>query len=358
MLSLRPGGLENGVVNVVNGLDPREFRSSVCCLQELGEFSSRIADPEVGRYAMGLRPGNDWRLPMRLARLFRRIGADIVHTRNAESGFYGIIGAKLAGVRGIVHSEHGRTFPEKPHRAWLQRMLMSRIDAAFAVSECLRRDLIREIGVSGTDVQVVYNGVDLRRFENAADRRREPGRGGLVIGSVGRLVEVKNYPLLLRAFATLPQSPPVRLLLVGEGPMHEHLSRMAQMLGIADRVEFAGHRDDIAVQLRRMDIFVLPSTSEGLSNTLMEAMASGLAVVASDVGGNPELVAAGENGLLFASGDESALAKCLQRMTLDDSFRGALGAAAALSIGSRFSLPGMINRYESLYRRVANGDSA
>lgn len=357
LLSLRPGGLENGVVNVINGLDSRTFRSSVCCLQELGEFERRIMNPAVGRYAMNLRPGNDFRLPFRLARLFRRIGADIVHTRNAEAGFYGIIGARLARVRGVVHSEHGRTFPEKAHRAWLQRRLLSGIDRTFAVSGCLKKDLAREIGLPESRISVVYNGVDLQRFEANRAQFRGAGRGELVIGAVGRLVEVKNFSLLLRAFATLRQTCQTRLLIVGEGPMRGSLQQVADQLGVAAQVHFAGHSEDIPALLRQMDIFVLPSCSEGLSNTLMEAMASGVAVVASNVGGNPELVSDDITGLLFESGDEAGLSKCLTDLACDAGRRARLGAAGALRMREEFSLPGMIHRYETLYRKVAEGRS-
>lgn len=355
LLSLRPGGLENGVVNVINGLDSGMFRSSVCCLQEFGEFEHRIMNPAVGRYVMNLRPGNDWRLPFRLASLFRGIGADIVHTRNAEAGFYGIIGARLARVRGIVHSEHGRTFPEKAHRAWLQRRLLSGIDATFAVSGCLKKDLIREIGIPESQISVLYNGVDLRRFEAGPAQFGGTGRGELVIGAVGRLVEVKNYSLLLRAFATLRQTCQARLLLVGEGPMRDSLQQLADRLGTTAQVQFAGHCEDIPALLRQMDIFVLPSVSEGLSNTLMEAMASGVAVVASNVGGNPELVSHDITGLLFESGDEAGLSQCLAALAGDPGRRARLGIAAALRMREEFSLPHMIHCYEALYRQVAEG---
>src|SRR5882724_5943036 len=199
LLSLQPGGLENGVVNVVNGLDPAAFRSSVCCLQQAGEFAARI------RGATEI-----------VARLLRELRVDIVHTRNAEPFFYGMVAARLAGVPVIIHSEHGRTFPEKPLRARVQRFLLSGANAAFSVSERLKQDLVRELGVSPARFEVIHNGVDIERFRSApgtGDRRLSAA--DVVIGSLGRLAPVKNYPLLLRAMARLPALPPSRLLLVG-----------------------------------------------------------------------------------------------------------------------------------------------
>ena len=188
VLSLQPGGLENGVVNVVNGLDSSRFRSSVCCLKEAGEFATRITNTEARIHEMGLLQGNDILLPWRLGRLFRKTQTDIVHTRNQEAFFYGFLGATLGGVRKVIHSEHGRTFPDKPHRRWLQRQLSRYTDSVFAVSEQLRRDLVTYIGIPASRIEVLYNGVDLGKFRNvdrsACRRRIGIPDGEIVIGSV------------------------------------------------------------------------------------------------------------------------------------------------------------------------------
>ena len=352
VLSLEPGGLENGVVNVVNGLDPVEFRSSVCCLQRAGEFANRMR-PGVAIASMDLRPGNDPWMPLRVARLLRRWGVDIVHTRNAEPFFYGFLAGRLAGVPAVVHSEHGRVFPEKPWRALAQRLLLRHVDAAFAVSGQLRSDLMRELHVPADRFEVLYNGVDVRRFQREAAHRSPPDAArALMIGSVGRLAAVKNYALLLRAMARLPPAPPCKLLLIGDGPERPALTQLAAQLGLADRVEFSGHRDDVAQLLPDLDIFVLTSLSEGMSNTVLEAMAAGLPVLASDVGGNRELIESERTGVLFQSGDEGALAAQLARLLGSAELRARLGNAAALRARSEFSMEAMLARYASLYRRV------
>lgn len=352
VLSLEPGGLENGVVNVVNGLDPAAFRSSVCCLRRTGEFAARIR-PDVAVTAMGLQSGNDPRTVLRLANLFRASGVDIVHTRNVEPFFYGLPAARLAGVPAVIHSEHGRTFPERPLRAMAQRLLLRRVDAAFTVSAQLRADLARELRVSDSRFEVIYNGVDVTRFSpleratEAADATRP-----LRIGSVGRLVQVKNYPLLLRALARLPAQRRCTLLLVGEGPERGALAALASELGVADRVEFAGHRDDVPELLRTMDVFVLPSVSEGMSNTLLEAMAAGVPVLASDVGGNVEIIEPERSGLLFRCGDESHAAAQLLRLLESADLRRTLGQEGAMRVRRDFSIEAMLQRYAALYRRV------
>lgn len=356
VLSLRPGGLENGVVNVINGLDPARFRSSVTCLQEAGAFAARIRSPEVKVHTLGLRPGNDVRLPLRLAALFRRTDTDIVHTRNAEAFFYGVLGARLALRPAVIHSEHGRVLPDSPRRMTAQRWLLGLTDAAFSVSDQLRRDLIAHLRVPAGRFEVIYNGVDVARIAGAdrAHARQALGAADdeVVIGSVGRLVAVKNYALLVRAFGHL--SGRVRLVFIGDGPERARLESLAAATGVAARTSFLGHREDVAGLLVGLDVFVLPSLSEGMSNTLLEAMAAGVPTVASRVGGNGEIVEDGQTGLLFESEDEPALADRLVKLVRDPKRRVELGRAGQERVMREFSMGAMLRKYEALYERVAS----
>jgi sugar transferase (PEP-CTERM/EpsH1 system associated) len=357
LLSLQPGGLENGVVNVINGLDGDRFRSSVTCLQEAGPFAARIRQPGVDVHTLGLRPGNDPTLPLRLARLFRRTGTDIVHTRNAEAFFYGFAGAKLGRVKSLIHSEHGRVLPDTPRRMRLQKELMRFTDSAFCVSWQLQRDLVKHLGVPSQRLGVIYNGVDVTRSANAERALARAvfgaGQGEVVIGSVGRLVPVKNYGLLVRAFSRLSGAP-ARLVFIGDGPERQKLEALAAERGA--NVKFLGHREDVAELLPGMDIFVLPSFSEGMSNTLLEAMAARVAVVASDVGGNHEIVRDGVSGLLFPNDDEDALLERLTSLSHDSERRAEFGRAANERVVRDFGMRTMIRNYEDLYTRVARGE--
>lgn len=350
LLSLRPGGLENGVVNIANRLPRDRFRSSVCCLQQSGDFSQRLA-PDVDLRAFGLQRGNDPLLPFRLARHLRASAVDIVHTRNPEALLYGYPAARLAGAR-IVHSEHGRTFPEKTLRRWVLSSFVRRTEAAFAVSRTLKDDLVRYLDYPEDHLAVLYNGVDCGRF---APRARVADRGldrPLTIGSVGRLVAVKNYALLLQAAAGLPEDLRARVLLIGDGPERPALERLAAELNPAGAVTIAGNQADVPAALAAMDIFVLPSLSEGLSNTVLEAMAAGLPVVATRVGGNPELVEHGVTGLLFGSGDVHELSEHLTRLARDPALRLRLGEAARARACSEFAIDSMVRRYADLYTHI------
>ena len=365
LISLEPGGLENGVVNVINRLDRTRFESSVCCLKRAGEFARRIEDPAVVVHELGWRGGNDPRLAWRLASLLRRTRPHVVHTRNAEPFFYGFAGAKLARVPALVHSEHGRSFDDRPARFAVQRWMSRHTDAIFAVSGQLKADLVRHVGLPAAAVEVLHNGVDLSRFRvagHAPERSREATRhewgvadGALVVGSVGRLAAVKNYGLLLRAVAA--SGLDVHVVLAGEGPERAALAALANSLGIAARVHLLGHCNDVDRVLGAFDVFVLPSFSEGMSNTLLEAMAAGLPPIASDVGGNGEIVRDGLDGRLFPNDDESGLAACLAALCHDDAQRARLGAAARERVQSAFDIRHMVERYEQLYERVHAGSA-
>lgn len=360
--SLQPGGLENGVVNVVNGLDESRFVSSICCLREAGVFASRIRRSDVPVHAMGWQPGNDPMLPFRLARLFRHLRADVVHTRNAEAFFYGLLGAKLAGVRAVVHSEHGRVLPDKPHRMTLQRGLLRHVSAAFAVSEQLKRDLDIHLQLPAHRVEVIHNGVDVRPVSEAERQFARDIFGAsptdVVIGGVGRLVPVKNYDLLLRAASGMTATRNVLVALVGDGPERGALEARAAQLGIGKRVRWLGHRENAARLYAGMDIFVLPSLSEGMSNTLLEAMSASVPVVASDVGGNREIVGSGRDGVLFASENELGLREILDGLAAYPDVRCRLGRNGNERVRREFSVAAMINRYEQLYERVFSRDRA
>ncbi len=353
LLSLRPGGLENGVVNVVNRLDPERFRSSVCCLQASGEFAQRITRSDVPVHEMDLRKGNDPMMPLRLARLFRRTGTDIVHTRNAEAFFYGAVGARMAGIGTVIHSEHGRTLPDTFRRMALQRWLAPLANMTFAVSEQLKLDLVKHVRLAKDRIHVIYNGVDLGRFAST-DRVRARALLGVdqattVIGSVGRLAAVKNYKLLVRAIAAIPG---VDLVLIGDGPQRGQIEAEAAAAGICERVRLLGHREDVAELLPGLDVFVLPSLSEGMSNTLLEAMACGLPVVASRVGGNVELVRNGVTGILFPSEDAEALSTALRPLCADAGLRATMGLQGKRRAREQFGIDTMIDAYQSMYARA------
>ncbi len=236
----------------------------------------------------------------------------------------------------------------------LRKLHSPLIERYVTVSKHLEQFLIDRIGVAAPRITQIYNGVDTERFT--------PGARGtelVWIGTVGRIQPVKDQATLLRAFALALTSRPelrqrLRLAIIGEGPLLRDLKQLADSLGVAPLTSLPGANHDIPGVLRGFDVFVLPSLNEGISNTLLEAMAAGLPVIASEVGGNPELVQANVSGRFFKAGDIEGLSRLLTEYALDAALRRAHGEAARRIAVERFSLHAMVNNYETLYDRVSS----
>ncbi len=356
--SLETGGLENGVVNLVNTAGFR-FRHMIVCMTTAGPLRARV-DRGVEVVTIGKRPGHDLPALIRLVRLLRAVRPAIVHSRN-WAAFDAIPAARVAGVGVIVHGEHGReaTDPEgrSGRRNRVRRMLHPLVSQFVTVSRDLERWLIEDVRLPAKKVTAIANGVDLTRFGHLDRReaRRSLGLpdGSLVLGTVGRLDPVKDQAALLRAFADLlPAHPEAWLILAGDGPCREELLGLAANLQIGERVRFLGDRSDVAVVLAAMDLFVLPSIAEGMSNTLLEAMASSLPVVATRVGGNRELIEEGTNGRLVPARNPGALTAAIAGYFDDSHLRVLHGKASRERVEDAFSLERMSHAYMNLYDRL------
>lgn len=353
------GGMENGMTLLFNHLPRERYRHVVISLTGHGEFRNRIVRDDIAFFDVSKRPGHDYSWAWRLFRLLRELKPDILHTRNLNAMEAQWIGA-LASVRGRVHGEHGRDMYDLHGTNWkynlLRRATRSVVQRYIAVSQDLAHWLETDIGVPATRVRQIYNGVDGVRFHPRAGERPTLGRedffagAGCVIGSVGRLVKVKDFPTLLRAFAQAANADPaLRLVIVGEGPERGALEALAAELGIAARLWLPGDRRDIPDFLRAFDLFALPSLGEGISNTILEAMASGLPVIATRVGGNPELIREDENGRLIPVGDAGALADALSAYIRDADRRKQEGEAARARVERDFVIPRMVENYARVY---------
>jgi sugar transferase (PEP-CTERM/EpsH1 system associated) len=362
--SLGRGGMENGVVNILNRADPARFRFTVVLLEKERAMLERVERPGVDVITIRRRWGNDPLFPAGIYNLCRRAEPDLVHTRGF-SAIEGLAAARLAGVKAVMHSEHGRDVDEahrmKPRRAWARTILYKFADRVVTVSEELRASLLAEVRVPAAKVTCLPNGVDLARFDRRFSRehmRYELGipQDARVIGTVGRHDPVKDYPSLLRAFASVQeQSRRAWLVLCGDGPEGPRLRTMAQDLGIADRTVFTGFRDDVPDVLSAFDVFCLPSVTEGMSNAILEAMASRLPCVATRVGGNGELVTHGVTGLLVPTQNAERLAESLTYLVSDEDVCAQMARASRARAEARFSLDGMVRNYEDLYETLVHG---
>ena len=359
---LGTGGLENGLVNLIDRTPEDRYRHAILCLQGVGGFAGRL-QREVPILSLDRTAGHSFSLYGRAWRALRGLRPALVHTRNLSALEMQIPARLLPGVR-RVHGVHGRDLFDLHGRnrkyLLLRRAIRPLVERYTAVSRDLADWLVRVVGVAPERVRQIYNGVDQERFRPRQGPRPDLDlpfalpADALVIGTVGRLAGVKDQATLVRAFARLRERRPQEagrlfLALVGDGPERERLEDLVRSLGLGPWTWLAGERDDVPECLRLMDVFVLPSLGEGISNTLLEAQASGLPVVATRVGGNPELVADGDNGFLVPAADAEALAAALERYLEDPSLRGRQGAAGLRRVRERFHWDRCVEAYLGLY---------
>jgi sugar transferase (PEP-CTERM/EpsH1 system associated) len=359
------GGTEHGVLKIIRGLGHAEFEHQICAVRGVDDNFVRQMNVPAQISAVGLaEPGFQFPL-FRLMHLMKKFRPHIVHTRNFGA-LEAIAAARFVGVPVAIHSEHGyelEILGGLPFRRRLVcRALYTMADQVCTVTRDLMDYHSKQSWLSPRKFRVIYNGVDTDLFsprpDLAAVLRSEIGvpMGRVVIGSVGRLVPIKDYKTLLQAAEILVrQGKEVHVLLVGSGPELPKLqSYAAASTELAGRVLFLPASNRIADLLNSMDVFVLPSISEGMSNTILEAMATGLPVVVSCAGGNPELVDDGSVGGLFDPRDVEALARHLSRLVDNSALRREYGRAARQRAVDQFSLSGMVQHYRETYVDLAS----
>ena len=357
------GGLENGVVNLINGMPAERWRHAVVSLTDIDNvFAQRITRPDVTLVALNKPPGQGiWHLP-RWSRELNRLRPAVVHTRNLAA-LEMQPAAWLAGVQARIHGEHGRD-TDDPHGTSRKHILMRRMFKPFvhhwiALGRELTDYTRQRVGVPSARLHSIYNGVDTSRFSPAVERQPLAGcpftdQALWLVGTVGRMQTVKAQPLLVKAFILALRQQPnlcerLRLILVGGGPLEAECLELLRGAGLSHLAWLAGERSDVSDVMRGLDCFVLPSLAEGISNTILEAMASGLPVLATDVGANAELVQDGVTGLLVPPGDVEAMVQSLQVLAADRALSKAKGDAGRQVVEQRFSLESMIAGYERVY---------
>jgi sugar transferase (PEP-CTERM/EpsH1 system associated) len=358
------GGLENGLVNLINGLPAGRFRHAVVCLTGFSEFRQRLRGQDVPVHALGKRPGKDWPAYVRLWRLLRKLEPAIVHTRNAGVMDCNVV-AWAAGVPVRVHGYHGWDVDdlhgERRRRALIRRACRPFITHHVTVSGQIADWLRRTDHLPEAVLTQVYNGVDTVRFAPGPSASEplfpECTPAPMVIGTVSRLEPVKDPCTLARAFCLLiarrpDLRPRVRLALIGDGQLRAEVEAILADGACASLAVVTGWRDDVGQLMRQLKIFVLSSLNEGISNTILEAMATGLPVIATDVGGNGELVVPGTNGALVPPADPDALAATLESLLADPAALAAAGAASRARVERSFSLGRMLDQYAALYTRL------
>jgi glycosyltransferase involved in cell wall biosynthesis len=356
--NLGVGGAEELILGASTALPSVGVDAGVVALTRRGPIADEIAAVGVPLHLVPGQPGTrDPAAFVRLVRLLQREQPDVVHTFLIVAGIYGRLAAFAAGVPLVLAAEQN-VYARKPRRhALMERALAARTYRVVACCDVVARHYQHQVGVPRSKIAVLYNAVRFGRRplptdgETARFALRLPP-DALVVGTLGRLTEQKGHRTLLQAVASLVREVSnLVLLLAGAGPLREELETEAARLGLADHVRFLGVRRDRATLYAAMDIFVLPSRWEGLSLALVEAMGAGRAVVATEVGGNPEVVRHRRTGLLVPPVDSGALSDALLTLARDRELRASLGDAAAADARTRFSIERHVTELAALYRQ-------
>ncbi len=366
------GGLENGLVNLINHMPPGRYRHAIVCLKNATSFRQRLTAPGVDIISLDKREGKDPAHYLHLYRLLRQLRPSLVHTRNLACIEAQLLAA-IAGVRLRVHGEHGREISDlqganRKYRL-LRKLMRPLIQHFIAVSADLGHWLVRDIGAPPARVSHIGNGVDSVRFHPRLGPPALVGPPGFlchdayVIGSVGRMAAVKDQLSLVRAFLLLlgklepRDGARLRLMMIGDGPCRQPCLDLLAQAGVPHLAWLPGARDDVAQLLRAMDVFVLPSLSEGSSNTILEAMASGLPVVATEVGGNAELVQPGWSGALVPPRAPDLLAEALFDYCCSPELGPRHGARGRRQVLAEHSLSAMAGAYLAVYDRLTGAEA-
>ena len=349
-LQLETGGLERLLAEFARHADRRRFSLHFVTLGPRGRIAVDIESCGWPVTALEAPPGVRPSVVYRLARLFRDERIDLVHTHNTKPLLYAGPAARLARVRGGIHTCHGERRGATRRHNILFRLAARCTDRVICVSENSTRLCHRE-GIDPRLIQTIWNGIDRERFGFTG-----PVADGPAV-FVGRLSPEKDVATLLKAVAiVVGRLPSFRLQLAGQGPCAAELAQLAGALGIGEHVRFVGEVADVPGLLRRASLFVLPSLTEGLPVAVLEAMACGLPVVATRVGGTPEAVVDGRSGLLVPPGDPEQLADALIRVGRDVGSALRMGLAGRRRIEEYFDVRTMVSRYESVYRDIAGRD--
>lgn len=350
-------GVGHVVASLLQNMRKDRYESSVWCIEGADLLGEKLRDEGFPILEVGRRSRRDLLLFFRLANLLRKNRITILHCHDELSWFYGAIAARMAGVESVFMTMHGRRKDISRRHIVEQKMLSRLTTTLVTVSSYLEKQIMHELSVDASKVRTIRNGIGSFSDDNGASNR-ETARSllnsppdAILIGSVGRLRSVKNFNLLLQATAAARNYvPSLRLILIGDGPERDHLIQQADALGLKETVTFLGERQDVTGLLPALDVYVCSSDYEGISLSILEAMAAGRPVIATSVGGNTEIIRDKKNGLLVEPGQCEAMVEAIIELATDESKRDRFGSAGQHTVVSHFGIDSMLSSYDRLYQ--------
>ena len=361
VLEMDTGGLQRMVNLLIQRIDKDRFEPYICCLDRRGVFFVTAQSNCAGTFVLERRPGVfDWRLFVKLCRIIKDNNIDIIHSHNGCS-FYAALSGCLARVRGIIHTDHGRLVPDKKGAILEDRISSYMMDYIVCVSEALSKYMAATVKIARSKLLTIINGVDISTFIPVSLNKKRDLRISLgfsdndkIIGTVCRLDPIKNLSFLIDCIPTIKYKiPNVKIVIVGDGECRNSLMSQVQMRGLNNTIKFLGQREDIESILPSFDVYACTSLSEGTSMTILEAMACGLPIIASGVGGNVELVD-DTNGIVFPLNNSDAFVEGVISLLLHKDVRLDKGKKSRRRIEDKYSLNQTVNKYEQLYISLSN----
>ncbi|HFE63223.1 MAG TPA: glycosyltransferase [Caldithrix sp.] len=347
-------GKELQTLRLVKNINPAKYDCKIALMNCTFPLE-KLGAEQLPILLLNKKPGNDWRIPFKINRICRNNRIDIVHTHSWGTLIEGVMGAKMAGVPVLVHSEYG-TFPSEWKYRLVEKTFWSLTNRLVVVSGDLKKRIWQSIQFPPDRLRIIYNSVDETKFFPSHSLRVQFRRvfgfsqKDFIVGTIGRFHEVKNHEMLLRAAAKLIHNGhDLQVVLVSKGQREQVLRDLSASLGIANRLHFLGFQLDINLIMNGLDVFALTSFSEGCSTVLLEAMFCEKAIVATNVGGNPELIADRYTGLLVGSNDHEQLAQKILFLKKNQDVRSDLGRNARRIAFEKFRLNKMVKAYEELY---------
>ncbi len=355
---MKMGGAEHVVYDMVQALDKDKFDVSICCLDSLGILGEELISKGYKVFVLNRKPGIDFKVSFKLARLYKELNIDIVHSHQYTPYFYAANAAILRRVK-LIFLEHGRHQPDKVRikRVIYNFFLRPFTNVIVTNSIALKEALIKYEKMPVNAIEVIPNGVKLKEFDiifqiDRDSKRAELGLGkdDIVAGMVARLHPIKDHFTLVKAFKkVVQQEPKAKLLIAGTGELYSEIEKLINKLMLQNSVKLLGYYEDLFGFLRSLDIFVLASISESAPISILEAMATGLPVVATDVGGVREMVIDNETGILVPPKDVDALAEALLNIIKDPIKRKKMSNMGRKRVEEVYSFEDMIHKYEQLY---------
>ena len=351
------GGAEQVIRNLVEATDKTVFNASILCIESpVGPIGKILSEEGIQVDSLSRKQGFDIQLIFSIRKYILQNNIDVLHCHQYTPWVYGVFASIFTGAK-VVFTEHGRFYPDRTSwkRKFINPFLARMTDHITAISKATKQALIDYEYIPESKIEVIYNGIAEPECDNKTTQLLKEKlaitEDTLVLGTISRLDPIKNHRLLVSAFARIQQKfSNAVLLIVGDGELRSTLEKMVVKLGVADKVIFTGFQTHPLPYLQLMDIFLLPSLSEGTAMTLLEAMSLSKPCIVTDVGGNPEIIEHRLNGLVTRSNDEDMLVGACELLLEDSKLRKELGTEGRKQFDKRFTVQHMQKQYQEIYQ--------